>query len=314
MKCSSRLEREHRSHVRNAYHVGKSLLNPAFLRPRGRAALFPPGSRAPSSLSSRFAYAVKRSDTQRQRLTFEFRADGRGVFAASLPTSSSAQRLRGETRTSPVSVFIGLPHKGGTAVHICDILKLISWGPGKESWISLRHTVLIRERHCWRGNGIVSDTVRHWKPLKSNSVRILHVSWLFSLNWSMKKTLIRQISISSQQFGDAAGPLPPFCLMSLKNMWNRSTDGRSFALRAGHESPAHLQIAEACWLKVNAAGLKSGMDLRIYRGCDAITKPGNHSELLLRKQQCVLTRCILMFPDKAEAGLLRLTLTCTNKL
>lgn len=133
MKYSSCLEREHCSHVRNAYHVGKSLLNPAFLQPRKRAALFPPGSRAASSLSSfaRFAYAVKRSDTQRQRLTFEFRADGRGMFAASLPTSSSAQRLKGEIWTSPVSVFIGLPCKGGAAVHICDILKLISRG----SWI-----------------------------------------------------------------------------------------------------------------------------------------------------------------------------------
>lgn len=93
------------------------------------------------------------------------------------------------------------------------------------------------------------------------------------------KTFIKQISISSQQFGDAAGPFSPFCLMSFKNMWNRSTDGRSFALIAGHKSPAHLQIAEAGWLKVNAVGVKNEMDLRIYQGCGAITKPGNHSEL-----------------------------------
>lgn len=144
MKCSPRPERQHRPDVRNAYHVGERLLNPAFLRPRGRAALFPPGSRAPSSLSSPFAYAVKRSDTQRRRLTFEFRAGGRGEFAASLPTSSPAQRPRGESWTSLVSVFIGLPCKGGVAVHSCDILKLISRGSWKDSRIPLRHPVLIK--------------------------------------------------------------------------------------------------------------------------------------------------------------------------
>lgn len=139
-------EREHRSRGRNAYHVGKSLLNPASLQPRGRAALPPPGSRAPSSLSTLapFAYAVKRSDAQRQRLTFECRADGRGVLAASLPTSSSAQRLRGETWTSPVSVFIGLPCEGGAAVHIRDILRLFSRGSWRDSRIPLRDAVLIK--------------------------------------------------------------------------------------------------------------------------------------------------------------------------
>lgn len=56
---------------------------------RGGARLyFLQGAGLLSSLAP-FAYAVKRSDTQRQRLTFEFRADGRGVFAASLPTPSS---------------------------------------------------------------------------------------------------------------------------------------------------------------------------------------------------------------------------------
>lgn len=140
MKCSSRLEREHCSDVRTAYHVGKVCL---ILRPSSRwDARLHVLQGAGLLLLAPFAYAVKRSDTRRRRLTFEFRADG--VFAAPLPTPSSARRQRGDMWTSLLSVFIGLPGKGGAAVHICDILKLISGGPWKDSRIPLRHTVLIK--------------------------------------------------------------------------------------------------------------------------------------------------------------------------
>lgn len=193
MKCSSRLEPEHSSDVQNAYRVWKSPLNPAFLHPRGPTVLFPPRSRAPFSRSTfrRFAYAVKRLETQRQSLTFEFCTDSRSVFLGSLPTSSSAQCLRSEVWTSLVSIFFDLPCKGGTAVHFCDILQLISRGFWKGSRSESRSLFqdTWAHHHCRIGNCIFSVFATEI-PLKSNFEKTLHVSWLFTQNRYMNKLLL----------------------------------------------------------------------------------------------------------------------------
>lgn len=136
-----RFEPEHCSNIRNAYRVKKAQLILHFST-RGDPQLYFLQAHFSLSALTWFAYAVKRLETQRQNLTFEFCAASHSVFARSLPTSLQLSVWEVKPGQS-LSAFPDSPCKGGTKVHFCDIFKLIPPGACKDSRILVWDTLLI---------------------------------------------------------------------------------------------------------------------------------------------------------------------------
>lgn len=112
----------------------KSPLNPAFLRSQGPTALFPPSFFFTLSLYMICIHGQEVRDSATESDIWILCSHSQRV-CTSPPNFSSAQHLRGEIWTNSVSISVDSPCKGGTKVHFCDVLKLISPGVWKDSRI-----------------------------------------------------------------------------------------------------------------------------------------------------------------------------------